>query len=92
MHFWKRRGRIESGKLAMRRNHMTTKTLLLAGILCLALVAAIAVNPGDVSAQEPSTGTQLGSKEWDKEQLPNVWEMGAGVGSIFVMYAVVKWL
>jgi len=36
--------------------------------------------------------TGLGNKEWDKDKLPGKLEIGMGVGSIFVMIAVVKWL
>jgi len=35
---------------------------------------------------------ELGSKEWDKDQLPGTLEISLGVGSTFVMIAVMKWL
>ena len=69
---------------------MTTKTLLIAAVLCLGLALAIGFSADEAAAQEAGT-PKLGTKTFEKDKLPNKWEMGAGVGSIFVMIAVLKW-
>lgn len=72
---------------------MTPKTLLMLAALCILLCVALAISTDNAFAQVAEAGgTKLGTKEFDKDKLPNKWEMGAGFGSIFVMIAVLKWL
>ena len=71
-----------------------TKILAMIALLCLVFCLAIGLSTEPALAQDDmgTGGTKLGTKEFDKEKLPNKWEMAAGVGSLFVAYAVVKWL
>jgi hypothetical protein len=75
---------------------MAAKYLVLIGILCLVLCVGLCVSVDDVHAQGKKIAAkkpgELGSKEFDEDRLPNKLEMGLGVGSIFVMIAVLKYL
>mgnify|MGYP003661695310 CR=1 FL=1 len=75
---------------------MATKYLVIIGVLCVLLCAGMLMGFDDVHAQgkkiaQKKSG-ELGQKEWDEDQMPTKLEMGLGVGSIFVMIAVVKYL
>mgnify|MGYP006864771332 CR=1 FL=1 len=78
---------------------MDTKKLLIATVLCLGLCVAFclmvdqahAAGAGDKNLAS-KTGTQLGTKEFDKDRLPGKGKMAMGFGSIFVMIAVMKYL
>ena len=75
---------------------MNKKYLAIAALLCLVLCLGICVSASDVHAQgkgiASKTGTELGTKEFDKDKLPGKLEISLGIGSIFVMIAVVKYL
>lgn len=43
-------------------------------------------------ATKKGVSESLGNKKFDEKKLPSKFKMGVGVGSIFVMIAVVKWL
>ena len=74
---------------------MATKYLAIAGLLCLGTCLGLGLCVGDVHAQGKSMAEkkdgELGNKEWDKDKLPGKLEVSLGVGSIFVMIAVVKY-
>lgn len=75
---------------------MTTKYLAIAALLCLVLCIGLCVGVNDVHAQgqgmASKSSTELGSKEFDKDQLPGKLEISLGIGSIFVMIAVMKYV
>ncbi|MBX3176169.1 MAG: hypothetical protein KF886_02305 [Candidatus Hydrogenedentes bacterium] len=74
---------------------MTKKYLAIAALLCLVLfVGAVCLDMDTVQAQsnEFASKTGLGNKEFDKQKLPGKLEVSLGVGSIFVMIAVLKYL
>ncbi len=75
---------------------MAIKGLILAGVLSLFLCVGIGVDVDTVHAQGKSTAerssTELGTKEFDQDKLPGPLEVGLGIGSIFVMIAVVKYV
>jgi len=75
---------------------MASKYLIVIGILCLVMCVGLLVCGGDVHAQGQGIAAkkdgELGTKEFDKDRLPNKIEVGLGIGSFFVMIAVVKYL
>jgi len=75
---------------------MATKYLAIAGLLCLVLCLGMCFGLDQVHAQgdgiaSMESGT-LGTKEFDKDKLPGKLEIGLGIGSIFVMIAVLKYV
>lgn len=74
---------------------MATKYLAIAGLLCLGSCLGLGLCVEDVHAQGKSIAEkkdgELGNKEWDKDKLPGKLEVSLGIGSIFVMIAVVKY-
>lgn len=75
---------------------MASKYLILLGVVCLVLCLGFLVCVDGVHAQSKSIASkkdgELGNKEFDQDQLPGKLEIGLGVGSIFVMIAVVKYV
>lgn len=75
---------------------MTTKHLAIVALLCLVLCIGLCLCVGDVHAQGNDIASkgpmELGHKEFDKDKLPGKLEISLGIGSIFVMIAVVKYL
>lgn len=73
---------------------MNKKFLAIAALLCLVLCLGLCLSVDDVHAQGQGIAAQegLGNKEFDKDKLPGKLEISLGVGSIFVMIAVVKYL
>ena len=75
---------------------MATKFLIILGILCIALCLCLVLCSDTAHAQGKGLANkesgELGNKEFDKDKLPNKLEAGLGIGSIFVMIAVVKYL
>ena len=72
---------------------MNKKFLAIAALICLALCLGLCMSVDDVHAQGKGIASQegLGNKEFDKDKLPGKLEISLGVGSIFVMIAVVKY-
>jgi len=72
---------------------MNKKFLAIAALICLALCLGICMSADDVHAQGQNIAKQegLGNKQFDKDKLPGKLEISLGVGSIFVMIAVVKY-
>lgn len=74
---------------------MAKKYLAIAALLCLVLCLGICLGADDVHAQGRSIAEQepgtLGTKEFDEDKLPGKLEMSLGIGSIFVMIAVLKY-
>ncbi len=75
---------------------MTTKHFAIVALLCLVLCVGLCLCVDDAHAQGKDfaerSSTELGSKEFDKDKLPGKLEISLGIGSIFVMIAVVKYL
>lgn len=75
---------------------MTSKYVILIGVLCLILCAGLLVCVDDVHAQGKSIAAkkdgELGNKEFDQNKLPGKMEVGLGLGSIVVMIAVMKYV
>lgn len=75
---------------------MATKYLVLFGVLCLVLCLGLVLCADTAHAQGKSIANkkdgELGNKEFEKDKLPTKLEAGLGVGSIFVMIFVVKYL
>ena len=75
---------------------MDKKYLAIAALLCLVLCLGLCLCVDDAHAQGKSIAAkqdgQLGNKEFDKNKLPGKLEISLGIGSIFVMIAVVKYL
>lgn len=78
---------------------MNAKMLLMVGVFCLALCLALVLVTDDAHASRGAGAdksiaeqTGLGTKEIDKDRLPNKWEMGLAIGSFLGMIAVVRWL
>ena len=75
---------------------MSKKYVAIAALLCLVLCLGLCLSVDDVHAQGKSIAAkkdgELGNKEWDKDKLPGKLEISLGVGSIFVMIAVLKYL
>lgn len=74
---------------------MATKYLAIAGLLCLGSCLGLGLCADEVHAQGKDIASkqdgELGNKEFDKDKLPGKLEMSLGVGSIFVMIAVLKY-
>jgi hypothetical protein len=74
---------------------MAKKHLAIAGLLCLGSCLGVGLCPEKVHAQGNDMAMkkdgELGNKEFDKDKLPNKLEISLGVGSIFVMIAVLKY-
>ncbi|MFP4173592.1 MAG: hypothetical protein ACLFV4_11840 [Candidatus Hydrogenedentota bacterium] len=75
---------------------MTTKkvfaTLAVALLVCLMFgFVGEAAHAQDYMEQE-GLGGLAESGGLDEEKMPEKWQMGLGLGSIFVMIAVLKWL
>ena len=74
---------------------MTTKHLAVGALVCVGSALGLGLCTQDVHAQD-SIATkkdgELGNKEFDKNQLPSKLEASLGIGSIFVMIAVVKYV
>ncbi len=74
---------------------MAKKHLAIAGLLCLGSCLGLGLCTEDVHAQGQELAMkkdgELGNKEFDKDQLPNKLEVSLGIGSIFVMIAVLKY-
>jgi len=74
---------------------MTVERLLAAAALCLILCLAIAVTSNAVFAQGSDIASKKGfdvlnnDKVWKK---PNKVQQAVGIGSCFVMIAVLRWL
>ncbi len=74
---------------------MAKKHLAIAGLLCLGSCLGLGLCTEDVHAQGQELAMkkdgELGNKGFDKDQLPNKLEVSLGIGSIFVMIAVLKY-
>jgi len=74
---------------------MATKYFAIAGLLCLGSCLGLGLCVEDAHAQGQSIAAkkdgELGNKEFDKDKLPNKLEVSLGIGSIFVMIAVLKY-
>ena len=74
---------------------MAKKYLAIAGLLCLGSCLGVGLCTEEVHAQGNDLAMkkegELGNKEFDKDQLPNKLEVSLGIGSIFVMIAVLKY-
>jgi hypothetical protein len=74
---------------------MAKKYLAIAGLLCLGSCLGVGLCTEEVHAQGQDLAMkkdgELGNKEFDKDKLPNKLEVSLGVGSIFVMIAVLKY-
>lgn len=74
---------------------MATKYLAIAGLLCLGSCLGLGLCVEDAHAQGKSIAAkkdgELGNKEFDKDKMPNKLEVSLGIGSIFVMIAVLKY-
>lgn len=77
---------------------MDSKKLLVAAVLCLGLcvVFCLLVDKAHAAGGDQKLaakkGTELGTKEFDKDRMPGKGKMAMGFGSIFVMIAVMKYL
>ena len=75
---------------------MATKYLMIIGVLCVLLCAGMLMGFDDVQAQGKKIAMkesgELGQKVIDNDKMPTKMEVGLGVGSVFVMIAVVKYL
>lgn len=73
---------------------MTKKPLLMTFALCVAVCLVLAVFVDLADAQGRSgIDKKEAEKKGDKDsERPSKLQMGLGIGSIFVMIAVVKWL
>lgn len=76
-----------------------------AALLCFVLAVAVEIadaaaaekpavkTKGDASlAQKKGIAGSLGKKELDESKKPSPLQMGIGIGSVFVAFAVIKWL
>ena len=74
---------------------MATKYMAIAGLLCLGSCLGLGLCVEKAHAQGQGIAAkkdgELGNKEFDKDKLPNKLEVGLGIGSIFVMIAVLKY-
>ena len=74
---------------------MATKYLAIAGLLCLGSCLGLGLCVDQAHAQGKDIASkkdgELGNKEFDKDKLPGKLEISLGVGSIFVMIAVLKY-
>jgi len=74
---------------------MATKHLAVAALLCLGAGLGLGLCPQEAHAQDSiamKKDGELGNKEFDKDKLPSKLEASLGIGSIFVMIAVVKYV
>lgn len=69
--------------------------LTLACVLLLLVAQTVDAAKGSVGGDKDMAsrkGLELGSKKLDQSKMPSKLEMAMGIGSIFVMIAVLKWL
>ena len=83
----------------MNRKSMSRRFAHVLILAALFVLAGFALSAEDAQAQTGADKKiaqkgqmELGSKEWDQDQLPGTLEISLGVGSTFVMIAVMKWL
>ena len=68
------------------------KQLIMGMLLCMLLLVMVMTTVDNCYAVAAKSGGLLKKADWDESRAPNKWQVMAGIGSWFVMFAVVKWL